>query len=119
LENVYYTQVCTTDVFRSCTESLGIRDSSQRLVEGVGGVAYSRRGLQGSPENFVVSSLMRPTLRFGGYGVELQSHATLARVVNKLPNTLRSRWMEYSTHPNYLLASVFNMGVKANMPVAP
>ena len=36
------------------------------------------------------------TLHFGGYGVELQSHATLAHVVNKLPHTLRSRWAEYS-----------------------
>ena len=34
------------------------------------------------------------TLHFGGYGVELQSHATLAHVVNKLPHTLRSRWAE-------------------------
>jgi hypothetical protein len=25
----------------------------------------------------------------------------------------------YSTHPNFLLTSVFNMGVKANMPFAP
>ena len=28
--------------------------------------------------------------------MELQSHATLAHVVNKLPHTLRSRWAEYS-----------------------
>ena len=33
---------------------------------------------------------------FGGYGVEFQSHATLAHFVNKLPHTLRSRWAECS-----------------------
>jgi hypothetical protein len=33
---------------------------------------------------------------FGGYVVELQSHATLAHVFSKLPHTLRSRWKEYS-----------------------
>jgi hypothetical protein len=36
------------------------------------------------------------TLRLGGYGMELHSHATLAQLVAKLPPALKSRWGEKS-----------------------
>ena len=49
------------------------------------------------------------TLRFGGYGVELQSHATLAHVVNKLPHTLHSRWAESSYAIMDRLADLFDL----------
>lgn len=32
------------------------------------------------------------TLKLGGYGMELHSHATLSQLVSKLPPTLRSQW---------------------------
>ncbi|KZS19715.1 Uncharacterized protein APZ42_013762 [Daphnia magna] len=34
------------------------------------------------------------TLRLGGYGMELHSHATLSQLVSKFPPALRSRWRE-------------------------
>ncbi|KZR98670.1 Uncharacterized protein APZ42_005806, partial [Daphnia magna] len=36
------------------------------------------------------------TLRLGGYGMELHSHATLSQLVSKLPPALKSRWGEKS-----------------------
>ncbi|EFX65353.1 hypothetical protein DAPPUDRAFT_264814 [Daphnia pulex] len=36
------------------------------------------------------------TLRLGGYGMELYSHATLSQLVAKLPPALKSRWGEKS-----------------------
>lgn len=36
------------------------------------------------------------SLRFGGYGIELQTHANLAHVENKLSYLLRSRWAKFS-----------------------
>jgi hypothetical protein len=36
------------------------------------------------------------TLRIGGYGMELHSHATLSQLISKLPPVLKSRWGEKS-----------------------
>ncbi len=36
------------------------------------------------------------TLRLGGYGMELHSHATLSQLISKLPPALKSRWGEKS-----------------------
>ena len=94
LENVYYTQVCmSSGAAPKVWESASHRNG---FLEGVARVAFSRRGLQGSQKISVSLRSCVATLHFGGYGTELQSHATLANVVNKLPHTLRSRWAEYS-----------------------
>jgi hypothetical protein len=46
------------------------------------------------------------TLRLGGYGVELYSHATLSQLVAKLPPALKSRWGEKSWAMQPTLASI-------------
>ena len=46
------------------------------------------------------------TLRLGGYGMELHSHATLSQLVSKLPPALKSRWGEKSWAMQPTLASV-------------
>ncbi len=46
------------------------------------------------------------TLRLGGYGMELYSHATLSQLVAKLPPALKSRWGEKSWAMQPTLASI-------------
>jgi hypothetical protein len=46
------------------------------------------------------------TLRLGGYGMELYSHATLSQLVLKLPPALKSRWGEKSWAMQPTLATV-------------
>jgi hypothetical protein len=46
------------------------------------------------------------TLRLGGYGMELHSHATLSQLVAKLPPALKSRWGERSWAMQPTLATV-------------
>ncbi|XP_046644638.1 protein transport protein SEC31-like [Daphnia pulicaria] len=46
------------------------------------------------------------TLRLGGYGMELYSHATLSQLVSKLPPALKSRWGEKSWSMQPTLATV-------------
>ena len=46
------------------------------------------------------------TLRLGGYGMELHSHATLSQLVAKLPPALKSRWGEKSWAMQPTLATV-------------
>ena len=46
------------------------------------------------------------TLRLGGYGMELHSHATLSQLISKLPPALKSRWGEKSWAMQPRLATV-------------
>ena len=46
------------------------------------------------------------TLRLGGYGMELHSHATLSQLISKLPPALKSSWGEKSWAMQPRLATV-------------